>query len=131
VYRCGFARSQAAYDLAVQELFAGLDRVEGILARQPFLCGDVLTEADVRLFTTLIRFDAVYHTHFKCNRRLIAQYPALLRYTAGIYFLPGVAATVDLEQIRFHYYHSHRHLNPSGIVPQGPDILRQLADARA
>lgn len=131
VYRCGFARSQSAYDRAVHELFAGLDRAEGILSQQPFLCADVLTEADVRLFTTLVRFDAVYHTHFKCNRRLIAQYPAMLRYMAGIYFLPGVAATVDLDQIRFHYYHSHRHINPSGIVPRGPDILRQLADARA
>lgn len=130
VYRSGFARSQKAYDLAVHELFAALDRVEGLLAGRPYLCGDVLTEADVRLFPTLIRFDAVYHTHFKCNRRLIAQYPAMQRYMAGIYHLPGVAATVDLDHIRFHYYHSHRHINPSGIVPQGPDILQQLAVAR-
>lgn len=131
VYRCGFARSQQAYDLAVNELFAALDRVEGILSLQAFLCGETLTEADVRLFTTLIRFDSVYHTHFKCNRRLIAQYPAMLRYAARIYRLPGVAATVDLDHIRFHYYHSHRHLNPSGIVPPGPDILQQLANAPA
>ncbi|CAM3656655.1 glutathione S-transferase family protein [Polaromonas hydrogenivorans] len=131
VYRSGFAQSQAAYDRAVGELFAALDRVEGILSRQAYLCGDVLTEADVRLFTTLIRFDAVYHTHFKCNRRLIAQYPAMLRYMAGIYQLPGVAATVDLDHIRFHYYHSHRHINPSGIVPQGPSIVQQLAAAHA
>lgn len=131
VYRSGFAQSQAAYDRAVGELFAALERVEAILSSQAYLCGDVLTEADVRLFTTLIRFDAVYHTHFKCNRRLIAQYPAMLRYMAGIYQLPGVAATVDLDHIRFHYYHSHRHLNPSGIVPQGPSILQQLAAARA
>jgi glutathionyl-hydroquinone reductase len=130
VYRSGFARSQRAYDSAVNDLFAALDRVEVILSGQAFLCGDVLTEADVRLFTTLIRFDAVYHTHFKCNRKLIAQFPAMLRYTAGIYHLPGVASTVDLDHIRFHYYHSHRHVNPSGIVPQGPDILQQLAAAR-
>lgn len=130
VYRCGFARTQSAYDEAVNELFSALDRVEGILSNQAYLCGDVLTEADVRLFVTLIRFDAVYHTHFKCNRRLISQYPAMHRHTAAIYALPGVAATVHLEHIRFHYYHSHRHLNPTGIVPQGPDVLRQLAAAR-
>lgn len=126
VYRCGFARSQKAYDAAVQQLFAALDRVEGILSHQAYLCGDALTEADVRLFTTLIRFDAVYHTHFKCNRQLIAQYPAMHRYMAGIYRLPGVAETVNLEHIRFHYYYSHRHINPTGIVAAGPDVLRQL-----
>jgi glutathionyl-hydroquinone reductase len=131
VYRSGFAQSQEAYDRAVNELFAALDRAEGILSSQAYLCGDTLTEADVRLFTTLIRFDAVYHTHFKCNRRLISQYPAMLRYMAGIYYLPGVAATVDLDHIRFHYYRSHRHINPTGIVPKGPDILQQLAAAHA
>lgn len=130
VYRCGFARSQAAYDRAVTELFEALDRAEALLSRQAYLCGDELTEADVRLFPTLIRFDAVYHTHFKCNRRLVAQYPALLRYMARIYHQPGVAATVDMDHIRHHYYASHRHLNPSGIVPRGPDVLQQLADAR-
>lgn len=131
VYRCGFARSQQAYDRAAGELFAALDRVEAILSGQAYLCGDALTEADVRLFTTLIRFDSVYHTHFKCNRKLISQYPAMHRYMAGIYALPGIAATVDLDHIRFHYYRSHRHINPSGIVPQGPDIARQMAEARA
>lgn len=131
VYRSGFAQSQSAYEGAVNELFGALDRVEGILSNQAFLCGDVLTESDLRLFTTLIRFDAVYHTHFKCNRRLIAQYPAMLSYMARIYHLPGVAATVDLDHIRFHYYYSHRHINPTGIVPQGPDILQQFAVAQA
>lgn len=126
VYRCGFARSQAAYDRAVSELFRGLDRVEAILATSDFLCGARLTEADVRLFTTLIRFDAVYHTHFKCNHRQIAQYPAIHRYLARLYHMPGVPQTVDLEHIRFHYYHSHRHINPTGIVPRGPDVLRLL-----
>jgi putative glutathione S-transferase len=131
VYRCGFARSQAAYDRAVDELFAALDRAEDLLARSNFLCGGQLTEADVRLFTTLIRFDSVYHTHFKCNRRLIAQYPALHRFTARLYHLPGVAATVDLDHIRYHYYHSHRHINPSGIVAAGPDVLRRLDELGA
>jgi putative glutathione S-transferase len=126
VYRCGFARSQSAYDAAVQQLFAALDRAEGLLSKQAYLCGDALTEADVRLFPTLIRFDAVYHTHFKCNRKLIAQYPAMHRYMAGIYLLPGVAETVNMEHIRFHYYYSHRHINPTGIVAAGPDVLQQL-----
>lgn len=126
VYRCGFARNQAAYDQAADELFAGLARAEAMLAASEFLCGDRLTEADVRLFTTLIRFDAVYHTHFKCNRRQIAQYRALHRHMARIYRLPGVAGTVNLEHIRHHYYRSHRHINPSGIVPQGPDVLGLL-----
>lgn len=127
VYRSGFAQSQAAHERAVDELFAALNRAESILSTQLYLCGDVLTEADIRLFTTLIRFDAVYHTHFKCNHKLIAQYPALLRYMAGIYQLQGVAQTVDMDQIRFHYYASHKHINPTGIVPQGPDVLGQLA----
>jgi putative glutathione S-transferase len=131
VYRTGFARSQKAYDKAVTELFEALDRTEEILSRQEFLCGSVLTEADVRLFTTLIRFDAVYHTHFKCNCRLIAQYPAMHSYMVRIARLPGVAETIDMEHIRFHYYYSHRHINPTGIVPKGPDILRQLAESHA
>lgn len=128
VYRSGFAQSQQAYTRAVTELFDALDRVETILSRQDFLCGSVLTEADVRLFTTLIRFDAVYHTHFKCNRKLMVQYPHIHRLMARIYRMPGVAETVDLDHIRYHYYYSHRHINPTGIVPQGPDILRQLAE---
>ena len=129
VYRSGFARSQSAHERAVDELFAALDRAEDILSHQDYLVGNVLTEADVRLFPTLIRFDAVYHTHFKCNRKLIAQYPALHRYMARIYRLPGVAGTVNLDHIRYHYYASHKHINPSGIVPQGPDVLQQLAAA--
>lgn len=130
VYRCGFAQTQTAYDHALKALFVALDRVEGILSRQTYLCGEVLTEADVRLFTTLIRFDAVYHTHFKCNRKLISQYPAMHRFMAALYHLPGVAETVDMDQIRFHYYHSHRNINPTGIVPVGPDILHQLGAQR-
>jgi len=129
VYRSGFAASQKAHTDAVDELFTALDRVEGILSTRAYLCGPSLTEADVRLFATLIRFDVVYHTHFKCNRKLMAQYPAIQRYMAGIYFTPGVAETVDLDHIRVHYYASHRHINPTGIVPHGPDIVRQLAVA--
>lgn len=130
VYRSGFARSQQAHEAAVERLFAALDRVEALLTRQDFLCGDVLTEADVRLFVTLIRFDAVYHTHFKCNRRTVLQSPALTRYMADIYRLPGVATTVDLDHVRHHYYGSHKHINPSGLIPQGPDVLAAL-DAAA
>ncbi|MCE2831711.1 MAG: glutathione S-transferase family protein [Oxalobacteraceae bacterium] len=126
VYRSGFAQTQQAHEAAINELFDALDRVEQILQGQQFLCGDALTEADVRLFPTLIRFDAVYHTHFKCNRKLIAQYPAMHRYMASIYRLPGIADTVDMEHIRFHYFFSHRHINPTGIVPKGPDVLAAL-----
>ena len=129
VYRSGFAQTQAAHEQAVNELFKGLDRVERLLQTQPMLCGDELTEADVRLFTTLIRFDAVYHTHFKCNRKLIAQYPAMHRYMAKIYRLPGIAETVDMDQIRYHYFYSHRHINPTAIVPRGPDVVAALQEA--
>lgn len=131
VYRSGFARSQQAHETAVERLFAALDRVESLLMHQDFICGDVLTEADVRLFVTLIRFDAVYHTHFKCNRRTVLQAPALVRYMADIHRLPGVAATVDLDHVRHHYYGSHKHINPSGLIPQGPDVLAALARAEA
>ncbi|NDC10100.1 MAG: glutathione S-transferase family protein [Oxalobacteraceae bacterium] len=128
VYRSGFAQTQAAHEQAVNELFEGLDRVERLLQTQPMLCGDELTEADIRLFTTLIRFDAVYHTHFKCNRKLIAQYPAMHRYMAKIYQLPGIAETVDMDQIRYHYFYSHRHINPTAIVPRGPDVVAALQE---
>ena len=129
VYRCGFARSQGAFDRAFEALFAALDRAEATLSAHQYLCGERFTEADVRLFTTLIRFDAVYHTHFKCNRRTISQYPSLHRYLARIYRMPGVAGTVDFEHIRFHYYHSHRQINPWGIVPPGPDVVAGLERA--
>ncbi|THF64976.1 glutathione S-transferase family protein [Pseudothauera nasutitermitis] len=121
VYRCGFARSQAAYGLAVRRLFGALDRIERRLARQRYLVGDCLTEADLRLFPTLVRFDAVYYLHFKCSVRRIADYPNLSGYLRDIYQLPGVAATVDMDHIKRHYYLSHRDLNPAGIVPAGPD----------
>lgn len=122
VYRAGFARKQKAYSAAVRELFDALDRVEGILAESRYLCGDAFTEADVRLFTTLVRFDAVYYTHFKCNVRRIVDYPNLWGYTREIYQMPGVAETVKMDHIKRHYFESHRHINPAGIVPVGPAL---------
>jgi putative glutathione S-transferase len=120
VYKCGFATTQAAYDEAIGPLFATLDFLEERLATRRWLCGDRQTEADWRLFTTLIRFDAVYHGHFKCNLRRIVDYPNLWRYVRELYAVPGVAATVDFEHIKGHYYESHRTINPTGIVPRGP-----------
>jgi putative glutathione S-transferase len=120
VYKCGFATTQAAYDEAVIPLFDTLDWLEQQLAERRFLFGEALTEADIRLFTTLIRFDAVYAGHFKCNIRRIADYPNLSAYTCDIYQWPGIAATVNFEHIRRHYYESHRSINPTGIVPVGP-----------
>lgn len=120
VYRAGFARTQAAYDAAVAPLFETLDWLEERLARQPYLCGEHVTEADWRLFTTLIRFDAVYHGHFKCNLRRIIDYPALWDFTRSLYQVPGVAETVDFGHIKRHYYMSHPWVNPTRIVPAGP-----------
>ena len=122
VYRCGFAQTQAAYDKAATELFAMLDRINDLLATQAYLCGDVLTLADVRLFTTLIRFDLVYHHLFKCNRRRIQDYPQIQAYTHKIYHLPGVAATCNFPTILQDYYGNLFPLNPGGIIPQLPDI---------
>lgn len=122
VYKSGFAQSQEAYEEAVQELFAALDYWEDILATQDYLCGDRLTEADICMFTTLFRFDAVYYVHFKCNLRHIWDYPNLWNYLTRIYQYPGVKDTCNLEHIKLHYYQSHPHINPSGIVPHGPLI---------
>jgi putative glutathione S-transferase len=124
VYRSGFATTQAAYEEAVGPLFDTLDWLEERLSDgRPYLLGGTLTEADWRLFTTLVRFDAVYVGHFKCNRRRITDYPGLSAYVRRLYEQPGVAATVDLQHIKRHYYESHRHINPTGIVPVGPDVL--------
>jgi len=120
VYKAGFATTQSAYEEAVAPLFETLDWLEERLAQSRFVCGDTLTEADIRLFTTLIRFDAVYHGHFKCNLRRIVDYRALWAYTRDLYQLPGVAATVSFLHIKRHYYQSHKSINPSGIVPLGP-----------
>ncbi|WP_428485871.1 glutathione S-transferase family protein [Rhodopila sp.] len=122
VYKAGFATTQAAYEEAVGPLFATLDWLEDRLSRTRYLCGDALTEADIRLFTTLVRFDAVYYGHFKCNVRRIVDYRNLWAYTRDIFQLPGVAATVDLGHIKRHYYMSHRNINPTGIVPVGPAL---------
>eukprot|EP00906_Rhabdomonas_costata_P004557 RCo006708 len=122
VYRSGFASSQAAYDSAVKEVFEGLDRAEKILSQSRYLTGDRLTLADIRLFTTLLRFDPVYFTHFKVNLRRLAEYPSLLGFTRELYQMPGIKATVDMEQIKKHYFVSHRSINPHGIVPVGPEI---------
>jgi glutathionyl-hydroquinone reductase len=120
VYKSGFATTQSAYEEAVTPLFETLDWLEDRLTTQRFLVGDTFTEADIRLFTTLIRFDAVYVGHFKCNLRRLADYPNLSGYTREIYQLPGVAETVNFEHIKRHYYESHRGVNPTGIVPLGP-----------
>ncbi|MGO8799872.1 MAG: glutathione S-transferase family protein [Roseiarcus sp.] len=122
VYRAGFARSQAAYEEAARALFATLDWLEEHLGMHRWLCGERLTEADWRLFTTLIRFDAVYVGHFKCNLRRIADYSNLSRYLRALYARPGVADTVNFQHIKGHYYQSHPQLNPSGIVPIGPEL---------
>ena len=128
--RAGFATTQDAYEKAYRDLFAELDRIDRHLASGRYLLGDQLTEADIRLFTTLIRFDAVYHGHFKCNRQRLEDYRNLPGYVRDIYQLPGVAQTVDFEHIKTHYYASHRTINPTGIVPVGPEIDYRSAHGR-
>jgi putative glutathione S-transferase len=122
VYRAGFATTQEAYEEAVGPLFETLDWLEDRLSSRRFLTGEKVTEADWRLFTTLIRFDPVYVGHFKCNIRRIADYPRLSDYMRTLFRIEGVAATVNLGHIKRHYYQSHRNLNPSGIVPVGPAL---------
>ncbi|MCJ2182116.1 glutathione S-transferase family protein [Novosphingobium sp. 1949] len=120
VYKAGFATTQEAYEAAVVPLFETLDWLEARLATSGYLVGAQLTEADIRLFTTLVRFDAVYHGHFKCNLRPIADYPRLATYLRAFFQMPGIAATVDFQHIKGHYYQSHKTINPTGIVPVGP-----------
>lgn len=120
VYKAGFATSQDAYEDAFQQLFASLDWLEERLSSQRWLVGEAMTEADIRLFTTLIRFDPVYVGHFKCNLRRIADYPALQGFLRDVYQTPGVSGTVNFQHIKGHYYQSHRTINPTGIVPVGP-----------
>jgi glutathionyl-hydroquinone reductase len=122
VYRCGFAGSQEAYDDAYDRLWATMDWLEERLTPRRYLMGDRITEADVRLFTTLVRFDAVYHGHFKCNRNKLAEMPALWGYARDLFQTPGFGETVDFGQIKAHYYVVHTDINPSAIVPQGPDL---------
>ena len=122
VYRCGFAGSQEAYDAAYARLWSTLDWLEDRLSRQRYLVGDTITEADVRLFTTLARFDAVYHGHFKCNRQKLTEMPALWGYARDLFQTPGFGDTTDFVQIKQHYYIVHEDINPTGIVPAGPDL---------
>ncbi len=130
VYRSGFATTQPAYEEAVQALFETLDYLEGLLSKQRYLVGDRITEADWRLFTTLVRFDPVYFGHFKCNRRRIVDYTNLWGFTKELYQVPGVAETVDMHHIKQHYYGSHETVNPTRIVPVGPDIDFTTAHGR-
>jgi len=122
VYRAGFATSQEAYEEAARGIFSTLDQLEELLSRQRYLAGKAITEADWRLFTTLVRFDAVYYSHFKCNLRRIVDYPNLWNYLRDLYQMPGIAATVSLDHIKRHYYGSQLKVNPTGIVPIGPLI---------
>jgi len=122
VYRCGFATTQEAYEEAFAELFDALDTLEDRLSSRRYLLGDRITEADWRLFTTLVRFDAVYVGHFKCNRNRIADFPNLSGYLRDLYQVPGVAETVSFDHIKQHYYRSHTTINPSGVVPAGPRL---------
>ena len=126
VYKCGFAESQDAYDKAFLRLFERLDWLEERLHRRRFLVGDSITEADVRLFTTLARFDAVYHGHFKCNRNKLTELPTLWAYARDLFQTPGFGDTVDFVQIKQHYYLVHKNINPTGIVPAGPDLAGWL-----
>lgn len=130
VYRCGFATTQEAYEEAYESLFAALDKVESHLATHRYLAGNVITEADWRLFTTLIRFDAVYVGHFKCNKKRIADYPHLNGYLKELYQVPGVKETTDFYHIKRHYYFSHTTINPTQIVPFGPDLDLESAHGR-
>jgi len=122
VYKCGFATRQAVYDKAYDDLFSALDEIESRLSQNRYLTGDQLTEADWRLFTTILRFDAVYHGHFKCNRNRITDMPNLWGYLRELYQYPGIAETVNFKHIKQHYYFSHSAINPSRIVPRGPDL---------
>ncbi len=122
VYRCGFAGTQRAYDRSYDRLFTALDWLEERLSTQRYLVGDTITEADVRLFTTLARFDPVYHGHFKCNRTKLTEMPVLWAYARDLFQTPGFGDTTDFEHIKSHYYEVHRDINPTGVVPKGPDL---------
>ena len=130
VYRAGFATTQSAYEEAFDELFDTMDELEGLLSRQRYLVGDQITEADWRLFTTLVRFDAVYYNHFKTNKKRLIDYPNLWAYTRELYQVPGVAETVNMDHIKYHYFGSHKSINPTGVVPKGPDLDFMLPHGR-
>ena len=122
VYRCGFATSQSAYEEALASLFGCIERLEQQLKNRRYLVGEQLTEADIRLFPTLIRFDAVYHGHFKCNLKKLVEFPALYTYLQRLYALEDIAETCNVEEIKAHYYGSHLTINPTGIIPSGPSV---------
>ncbi|KAK6917025.1 hypothetical protein RJ641_017776, partial [Dillenia turbinata] len=122
VYRCGFARKQEPYNEAIKNLYNALDRCEEILSKQRYLCGTSLSEADIRLFVTLIRFDEVYAVHFKCDKKLVREFPNLFNYIKDIYQIPGISSTVNMEHIKRNYYGSHPSIDPCGIIPIGPNI---------
>ncbi len=130
VYRAGFATTQSAYDEAFDQLFNTMDELEQMLSKQRYLVGNQITEADWRLFTTLVRFDAVYYNHFKTNKKRLMDYPNLWAYTRELYQVPGVAETVNMDHIKYHYFASHRSINPTGIVPKGPEINFMLVHGR-
>jgi len=131
VYRAGFATSQASYESAVRALFASLDWLEERLTERRYLLGEVVTEADWRLFPTLVRFDAVYYGHFKCNLRHVYEYPSLWGYARELYQMPGITQTVAIDEYKIHYYGSHGHINPTGIVPLGPVLALKSPHGRA
>lgn len=131
VYKAGFATEQSAYDKAYAALFTALDTLEQRLSAQRYLFGSQPTESDWRLFTSLVRFDAVYYNHFKCNQARLVDYPQLWAYTRDLYQTPGIAATVNLDHIKQHYFASHKHINPSGIVPNGPRLDFNAPQSRA
>lgn len=131
VYRCGFATTQEAYENAFDKLFLHLDKAEDILSKSRYLVGPKLTLADIRLFATLVRFDPVYHGHFKTNLKRIADYPNLFNFTKELYQIPEIKSTVNFEHIKAHYYASHRKINPTGIVPKGPIIDLDAAHDRS
>jgi putative glutathione S-transferase len=126
VYKAGFATGQQAYETAYAGLFAELDRLSARLEHSRFLVGDQITEVDIRLFTTLVRFDAVYHGHFKCNRQKLSEMPVLWAYARDLFQTPGIGDTVDFDQIKRHYYATHHQINPTGVVPVGPDPAEWL-----
>jgi putative glutathione S-transferase len=128
VYRCGFAKTQTAYDTAITELTESFDRIDQILQKQRFIAGDRFTEADIRLFVTLVRFDEVYVVYFKTNTRSCIRTPAILNYLREVYQMPGVKDTVNMEQIKAHYYCSHPILNNYSIIPRGPDVVGMLEE---
>jgi putative glutathione S-transferase len=130
VYKSGFATVQTAYEKAYDRLFNTMDELEQRLSKQRYLVGDQITEADWRLFTTLVRFDAVYYNHFKTNKKRLMDYPNLWAYTRELYQVPGVAETVNMDHIKYHYFASHRSINPTGIVPKGPEINFMLVHGR-